>query len=393
MLRQRRGQPAVRARFSRSSVFTFMLTEIVLQALGQMNAPGTRAQRRDADKPRHLRSLLMTMPPGMPVAEQHILRARAQGAVLLAWDMLGWTGAVNPPRVLANLDEATATQIVWLHNEVTERLQGDVGALMELIGRVRPEVAAGPSLRVASIDVGGGTTDLMVSTYVAQGEAILPRQEFRESFKIAGDDVLERVITAVALPAFAVALRAAGVADPRALLDDLMGGAPGAREGAWRSPAAARWLDALGWRRRAAVLTPRALLSRSGRWTRVVEIVPLERTQSLGVAQGPVQRRLGLATVRVWVSGAKAVVRDLDEDVAVDLYAREARHAAVSRRLADRDQWMRPEELARFEQRTREVAATEVGRRELARAGVVGGAVVGEESGAHVPAVRGEEER
>ena len=32
-------------------------------------------------------------------------------------------------------------------------------------------------------------------------------------------------------------------------------------------------------------------------------------------------------------------------------------------------------------------------RRELARAGVVGGAVVGEESGAHVPAVRGEEER
>ena len=97
--------------------------------------------------------------------------------------------------------------------------------------------------------------------------------------------------------------------------------------------------------------------------------------------------------MRVWVAGANAVVRDLDEDVAVDLYAREARHAAVSRRLADRDQWMRPEELARFEQRTREVAATEVGRRELARAGVGGGAVVGEESGAHVPAVRGEEER
>jgi len=224
VLRQRRGQPAVRARFSRSSVFTFMLTEILLQALGQMNAPGTRAQRRDADKPRHLRSLLMTMPPGMPVAEQHILRARAQGAVMLAWDMLGWTGTVNPPRVLANLDEATATQIVWLHNEVTERLQGDAGALMELVGRHRPEVAATPSLRVASIDIGGGTTDLMVSTYVVQGgEAILPRQEFRESFKIAGDDVLERIITTVALPAFAAALRSAGVADPRALLSRTLG--------------------------------------------------------------------------------------------------------------------------------------------------------------------------
>ncbi len=223
VLRQRRGQPAVRARFSRSSVFTLMLAEILLQALGQMNAPGTRAQRRDAEKPRQLRSLLMTMPPGMPVAEQHILRARAQGAVMLAWDMLGWTGGPTPPRVLANLDEATATQIVWLHNEVTERLQGDAGALMELCGRMRPGIAKTPTLRVASIDIGGGTTDLTVTTYAVLGEAIFPRPDFRESFKIAGDDVLERVITAVALPAFAVALRGAGVADPRALLNRALG--------------------------------------------------------------------------------------------------------------------------------------------------------------------------
>ena len=224
VLRQRRGQPAMRARYSRSNVFTLMITEILLQAMGQMNAPGNRARRRDADKPRHLRSLLLTMPPGMPVAEQHILRTRAQGAVLLAWEMMGWTGKAIPPRVIANLDEATATQIVWLHNEVTERLQGDADALMELMGRQRPDVASSPSLRIASIDIGGGTTDLTVSTYVVQGgEAIVPRQDFRESFKIAGDDVLERVIGTLVLPAFADALRAAGVADPRALLNRTLG--------------------------------------------------------------------------------------------------------------------------------------------------------------------------
>ena len=222
VLRQQRGQPAVRARFSRSSVFTFMLAEILIQALCQMNAPGTRAQRRDADKPRQLRSLLLTMPPGMPVAEQHILRGRARAAVMLAWDMMGWTTTPQPPRIVADLDEATATQLVWLHNEVTERLQGDANALVELVGRVRPDVGA--SLRVASIDIGGGTTDLMVSTYVVQGgEAIVPRQDFRESFKIAGDDVLHRVITTVVLPAFAQALGAAGVADPRALLSRTLG--------------------------------------------------------------------------------------------------------------------------------------------------------------------------
>ena len=224
VIRQRRGPPAMRARYSRSNVFTLMVSEILLQALSQVNAPGNRARRRDADQPRHLRSLLLTMPPGMPVAEQHILRTRAQGAVLLAWDMMGWTGKVIPPRVIANLDEATATQIVWLHNEVTERLQGDADALVQLMGRVRPDVAATPSLRIASIDIGGGTTDLTVSTYVVQGgEAIVPRQDFRESFKIAGDDVLERVISTLVLPAFSDALRTAGVADPRALLNRTLG--------------------------------------------------------------------------------------------------------------------------------------------------------------------------
>ena len=224
VLRQRKAPATGRARFSRSSLFTFMLAEIILQSLCQINAPGSRAQRRDVDKPRQLRSMLLTMPPGMPVAEQHILRARAQGAVMLAWDMLGWTGTVPPPRVVANLDEATATQIVWLHNEVTERLQGDVGGLMELLGRVRPEIGPNPCLRIASIDIGGGTTDLTISTYSVQGgEAIIPEQDFRESLKIAGDDVLERIITAVALPAFAEALRAAGVLDPRALLNRTLG--------------------------------------------------------------------------------------------------------------------------------------------------------------------------
>jgi hypothetical protein len=214
--------PAARARFSRQSIFTFMLTEILLQAMNQMNAPGNRARRRDADKPRRLRSVLMTMPPGMPVAEQRILRDRSQDAVRLAWAMLGMAGKPGPV-VKADLDEASATQIVWLHNEVSERLQGDAKALMEMAGRMRPTTGQAPSLRLASIDIGGGTTDLMITTYTLSGDAIVPRQEFRESFKIAGDDVLERIITRVVLPAFATALGAAGINEPQALLTRKLG--------------------------------------------------------------------------------------------------------------------------------------------------------------------------
>jgi hypothetical protein len=220
---RRLGPPAPRARFSRSSMFTFMLTEILLQALSQMNAPGNRMRRKDADTPRRLRSLILTLPPGMPVAEQKILRNRAQSAVRLTWNLLGWTGTMPEAPVKATLDEATATQIVWLHNEISARLQGDAGTLLEMVGRPREDAGGRPSLRVASIDIGGGTTDLMITTYTLSGVALHPHQEFRESFKIAGDDVLERLITGIIFPVLNTALAQKGVADPKALLSRALG--------------------------------------------------------------------------------------------------------------------------------------------------------------------------
>jgi hypothetical protein len=179
--------------------------------------------------PRRLRRVILTLPPAMPLAEQKILRERAEGAIRLAWDLLGWTeaGATAPPepRVLLNLDEATATQVVWLYTEITQRLQGDAQGMFELAGRVRPERGPNPCLRVASIDIGGGTTDLMVVTWsVENRDTIVPRQEFREGFKIAGDEVLEGLITHIVLPQVADALRDAGMSDPNAFLRQTLGG-------------------------------------------------------------------------------------------------------------------------------------------------------------------------
>ena len=86
-----------------------------------------------------------------------------------------------------------------------------------MLGRERPDLGPGRSLRVASIDIGGGTTDLMVSTFTRpQGDLIVPKQEFRESFKVAGDDVLQRVIVTTVIPALERALQAAGASPRRA---------------------------------------------------------------------------------------------------------------------------------------------------------------------------------
>lgn len=225
--------PGVRARFSRSSLATFMLAELLMQALSQINAPDHRAARGSIHVPRRLRRLVLTLPPAMPLAEQRILRGRAQAAIDLAWRLMGWSepreGLPRPPakpEIVANLDEATATQLVWLYNECRWRLKSEPKLLFALQGRVRPRYGADPSLRIASIDVGGGTTDLMVATYLAEhGQTILPKQNFREGFRIAGDDVLQSLIETVLLPRIERAMAEAGVAGPKALLRELLAGA------------------------------------------------------------------------------------------------------------------------------------------------------------------------
>ncbi|MGL4173023.1 MAG: PH domain-containing protein [Actinomycetota bacterium] len=65
------------------------------------------------------------------------------------------------------------------------------------------------------------------------------------------------------------------------------------------SPRSARWLDPVGWRRRGLLITAEVLVIRRGWLWRQVDVVPHARSQSAAVGQGPVQRRLGVATFQV----------------------------------------------------------------------------------------------
>src|SRR5262249_15209590 len=105
---------------------------------------------------------------------------------------------------------------------------------MQLVGRERPLVeanrpdkAAGPvqpSLRIASVDVGGGTTDLMITTYYVENDrALVPSQNFREGFRIAGEDLVREVIEQAILPAVAKGLTSCGLAAAREFLVDRFG--------------------------------------------------------------------------------------------------------------------------------------------------------------------------
>ncbi|OZB49946.1 MAG: hypothetical protein B7X40_04105 [Cellulomonas sp. 14-74-6] len=133
-----------------------------------------------------------------------------------------------------------------------------------------------------------------------------------------------------------------GVADPRAVLDAAFTGR-GDDGGFTPSPRAARWVDPIGWRRRGVLVTDRALLVRSGRWWRSVEVVPHERTQSLAVRQGPIQRALGVATFVVHSTPGPVSPRaeHLTEQAAAALLDEQAARARHARQAAGPEQWMR----------------------------------------------------
>ncbi|HEY0187107.1 MAG TPA: PH domain-containing protein [Cellulomonas sp.] len=133
-----------------------------------------------------------------------------------------------------------------------------------------------------------------------------------------------------------------GAADPRALVDAGLTGRTG--DGPFLvAPRRSRWLDPVGWRRHGVAVSDRALLLRSGVLARRLVVVPHERTQSLGLTQGPVQRRLDLATVTVHSTPGPVApeVQHLDARLAAGLLDEQASRARTARAGAGPEQWMR----------------------------------------------------
>jgi len=237
--------PVFSPNYSRSSLMTFMLSEVLAQALMQINSAAQRLKMNHAKAPRQLRNLILTVPPAMPKPEREIFRQRMYDAISLMWKAMGWhsgDGPVNTPeaqsectiplpQVHVEWDEATCGQLVYLYNETQMNFGGRTEEFFASLARpdkVLGDELPGKSLKIASIDIGGGTTDLVITHYRLDDGAgsnvkVIPRQLFREGFKVAGDDILLDVIQLYVLPAVSDALKVAGVANPKALMSKLFG--------------------------------------------------------------------------------------------------------------------------------------------------------------------------
>lgn len=238
--------PVFSAQYSRSSLMTLMLCELLAQSLMQINSVGSRQNMNHPTAPRQLRNLILTLPSAMPKPERELFRLRMQEAVGLVWKALDWHPVDDDfnsaqsrqqskrpvPEVQMEWDEATCGQLVWLYHEAIVNYAGQTGRFFETLARadrlINDAAGTGKTLRVASVDIGGGTTDMAIVQYqLDEGRGrnvkITPRLLFREGFKVAGDDVLLDIIQQSVLPSLQNAIQRAGVADAPALMSALFG--------------------------------------------------------------------------------------------------------------------------------------------------------------------------
>jgi len=236
--------PVFHPTYSRSSLMMFMLAEVLTQALSQMNSPAQRLKQSHASRPRHLRNIIITIPPSMPIPEREIYRSRIKEAVGLVWKALNWHPEDDPiegedaspawppfPEINLQWDEATCGQAVYLYTEIINNFNGRPEEFFATMRR-NTEQQDKNKLTIATIDIGGGTTDLVISDYsldagkdgiVASGAYIVPKQRFRDGFKIAGDEIVFEIIEKVLIPTIRDSFREIGLNDSAPLLSQLLG--------------------------------------------------------------------------------------------------------------------------------------------------------------------------
>lgn len=189
-------------------------------------------------------------------------------------------------------------------------------------------------------------------TITQAGFAAQNQQETKEGFST---DLLLPVGTREdAELALWLVVRDLGVPDPQAFMSAAL---DGTGEGVGFIPVStrARILDPLVKKRRAVALTQTCLVIRDGWLSWDLSVIPVERVQSLKLAQGPLERRLSLADVEAQIvpGTTPCRARHLDVSAAVALSEGVRERARVRRAKEPPERWLsRVQSRLDFEGRT-----------------------------------------
>jgi hypothetical protein len=210
--------------YSRKALMTFAFLEILAQAKKQINSYEQRNHWGNETTPRQIGRIIITCPTAMSRVEQIALRKCAEDAATILdrfFDEALYTESDDTEEMESkrkveiipsakNLsmrdertewiyDEATCAQFVFLYAEIGKRYLKNVKEYFDLYGKVRTDLGdySKKSLTVGSVDIGAGTTDVMIAAYKYDdaGQCTLtPVPLFWESFYKAGDELLKELI-------------------------------------------------------------------------------------------------------------------------------------------------------------------------------------------------------
>lgn len=205
-------------KFSRSSMMIFAFIEIFQHAFCQINSIAFRNEFGDIDRRRILNNIIITAPTAMANIEQVRLREYATKAFDILFKQKYSVNIVPHPNNIKTIpeydltsprewlyDEATACQLVYLYAELKMKYNSDVDSFFKSRGHIREDLlkfgCKSESLTIGSIDIGAGTTDLMICAYTYDSadssNTYKPIPLYWDSFYLAGDDILKNIVQCV----------------------------------------------------------------------------------------------------------------------------------------------------------------------------------------------------
>jgi hypothetical protein len=194
-------------RYPRSSMMTFFMVEILGHVMSQINSVSYRNSKKHPGNRRMLKSVVVTTPNGMVPIERDIYRKRIEAAIEFYWQFHGLAQDDRPRVYVGDYDEATCAQLVYLYSSIQDKFMGDGDSFFEHFGRRRSaggHAGRFPSMRIAGIDIGGGTSDLMIcdhmDTVPGPMTFLNSRALFQEGISVAGDELVRRIVSELILP-------------------------------------------------------------------------------------------------------------------------------------------------------------------------------------------------
>jgi hypothetical protein len=237
-------------------LMTTAIYELLCQAYSYVNSLGYRSRTEDSARTREIHSLTMTFPSGMFQPEKERFVKQCQKAINIFRRTLGKHQRVTPTLTFS-IDEASAVHLTYIwaelrmlgqdprlwfnalardHSKSKGGDDADDGDGADAVvgakpagrrrGAARPTRPARPGrggrpaeepeeetkrkeLRIACIDIGGGTTDMMIAAYVYQpgiDDYVRGKILHQDGVSTAGDQLVKRLLERVIVPRFAEAI-------------------------------------------------------------------------------------------------------------------------------------------------------------------------------------------